>query len=50
MNILAKNKDVNNKQHIFTIELDTSEENRDSIDDIVYIIPGVLYYFSLPPA
>ena len=21
-----------------------------TIDDIVYIIPGVLYYFSLPPA
>ena len=38
MNILAKNKDVNNKQHIFTIELDTSEENRDSIDDIVYTL------------
>lgn len=38
MRILAKNKDVNNKQHIFTIELDTSEENKDLIDEVVYAL------------
>ena len=38
MRILAKNKDVNEKQHIFTIELDTSEENKDLIDKIVYAL------------
>ena len=38
MRILAKNKDENKKQHIFTIELDTSEENKDLIDEIVYAL------------
>lgn len=38
MRILAKNKDENKKQHIFTIELDTSEENKDLIDEVVYAL------------
>ena len=38
MRILAKNKDENKKQHIFTIELDTSEENKDLIDGVVYAL------------
>lgn len=38
MRILAKNKDENKKQHIFTIEIDTSEENKDLIDKVVYAL------------